>query len=327
MSDATTPPPAPVSTPPDAPPPVRRRRDRELWVGAFALFGVVAILVALFLLTDASTFRGRYVVSTSVTDAAGIRRGDPAQLRGVTIGRVRGFDIAAGGVTVHLEIEGEYRIPRDSRVQLRPGGLLEGMVAEVIPGTSAAPLRGGESMPGATTETLSGAVRRLTDASERVLERAQSLLSERTLENVESSSASLAELLRGLSAGVTEQRASLDQLSRSLVRSAGNLERATGPELQRSVARLDALTRRAEGMTPPVERTVASLDRSTRALEAVLGRIDRGQGTLGRLSQDDALYVTATRTLGNLDRAATELGLLSRDIRKNPGRYVKLSLF
>lgn len=334
MSDATTPRPEPVSpgpapaSPGPAPPePTRRRRDRELWVGVFAIGGILAILAALFALTDASTFRGRYVVTTSVPDAAGIRRGDPVQLRGVNIGRVQRFDIGPGGVAIHLEIEGEYRVPRDSRVRLRSGGLLDGRLAEILPGTSDEPLQRGDAMPGSTADTLAGAAERLAGESEQVLERVQALLSERTIEDVQESSAELAELLRNLSAGVTEQRASLDQLSKSFGRTAVNLERATGPELLRSVARLDALTRRMEGMTPEIERTVASLGRTTHAVESVMGRIDRGQGTLGRLSRDDALYVSAARTLANIDRAALELGLLGQDIRMNPGRYVKFSLF
>lgn len=289
--------------------PARRRRDRELWVGVFMIAGVVGVVVALFALTDASTFRNRYVATTHVADAGGVRRGDPVQLRGVNVGRIRGFQIDDSGVTLRLEIEGEYRVPRDSRVELRSGGLLEGMTAEIIPGTSDEPLRGGDSMPGEAGESISTAVERIAVGSEEILDRARTLLSDRTIAGVESTTAGMAELVQ------------------SLGRSASNLERATGPELQRSVERVDALIRRLERMTPALEGAAASVDRSSAAAEAVLGRIERGEGTLGRLTRDDALYVNATRAIGNMNRAAVELSLLSQDIRRNPGRYVKLSLF
>src|SRR5690625_1544522 len=58
-------------------------RRREIWTGVFVLAGILAVLTALFTLTSPATFRGRYIVSTVVTDAGGIRRGDPVQMRGV----------------------------------------------------------------------------------------------------------------------------------------------------------------------------------------------------------------------------------------------------
>jgi phospholipid/cholesterol/gamma-HCH transport system substrate-binding protein len=309
----------PFSTPP--------RRDRELWVGLFVIAGVAFLVMALFAFTDASAFRGRYVVKTAVEDAAGLRRGDPVQLRGVSIGRVAGFEFTSGGVIVHLEIEGAYRIPVDSRVELTQAGLLGSTAARVIPGSAGAPAEKGQTLPGSTREPPSVAAERLAGASQDVLERLSSLLSDRTVHGIESSSTELAQVLDDLAAGVGEQRAALSRLSGSLGRSAANLERATGPELLGAVGRLDAVTRRLEAMTPGVERAVSSLGRSSQAIESVLGRIERGQGTLGRLSRDDTLYLNANRAFSDASRAAVQIGLLSEDIRRNPGRYMKLSLF
>lgn len=114
-------------------------RDRALWVGVFVIQGVAAILTALFTLTDASLFRGRYLAWTFVPDAGGIRRGDPVQMRGVNIGRVASFRIEPAGVEVELEIDRRCPVPSDSRVELRSSGLLGGMVADIVPGTSEVP--------------------------------------------------------------------------------------------------------------------------------------------------------------------------------------------
>ena len=48
--------------------------------------------------------------------------------------------------------------------------------------------------------------------------------------------------------------------------------------------------------------------------------MEGGEGTLGRLSEDAALYET-------LDRALAEIGDLARDIRENPDRYVNIRIF
>ena len=97
-----------------------RFRDRELWVGVFVILVVAAGLAALFILTDAALFRGRYIIRTVVTDAGGIRRGDPVQMRGVNIGRVTSFRVAPEGVAVDSEIDNQYPIPPIPRWSCAP---------------------------------------------------------------------------------------------------------------------------------------------------------------------------------------------------------------
>ena len=55
-------------------------------------------------------------------------------------------------------------------------------------------------------------------------------------------------------------------------------------------------------------------------LESILTQINEGQGTLGMLMYNDTLYI-------EIERSAEELKKLLRDIRENPKRYVKFSLF
>ena len=67
-------------------------------------------------------------------------------------------------------------------------------------------------------------------------------------------------------------------------------------------------------------RTGENLDQATTSLRALLARIDRGEGTLGKLATDDALYV-------NANRAAESLAALLDDVRANPRKYINVSIF
>jgi phospholipid/cholesterol/gamma-HCH transport system substrate-binding protein len=327
MTDDAAPPRAerPTDVPPPPPP---RGRDQTVWVGLFLVLGLAATLTALLVLTDAAIFRGRYIVTTRVDNAGGIRKGDPVLMRGVSIGRVQRFEISGEGVAIRLEIDGEYAIPADSRVLLRSGGFLGGLYADVVPGSSAKVLGYGDTLPGSREDTLMDTTNRLASQTETILGRVESLLSPETIGDVKGSAADLQALLRQLSATVTEQRRELSGLVASLRRSSDGLERvATSPELERAVKRLDSLTERIEGVT-------GSLDRSSQSVEAVLARIERGEGTLGKLATDDALYDEALRltrdlsgTLVDLDRALLSVDRLTQDIQKNPKRYLRLSLF
>ena len=55
-------------------------------------------------------------------------------------------------------------------------------------------------------------------------------------------------------------------------------------------------------------------------LNIILTQINKGQGTMGMLMHNDTLYM-------EINRSAEELNLLLKDIRENPKRYVKFSLF
>jgi phospholipid/cholesterol/gamma-HCH transport system substrate-binding protein len=302
-------------------PPTRGGADRELTVGIFVVAGVAAVLLALFTMTDASTFRGRYVVTTHVPNAGGIRRGDPVQMRGVNIGRIQGFRISPEGVAIRLEVEGEYRMPTDSRVELRSAGLLGGMVANVIPGSSTTLARGGDVLSGSTPETIFDQAGKLADESDKVLQRVRALLSEQLVSDVQSGATDMRSILKDLAEITSKQKKDLVELTASLRRVSEGVEKvATGPELQDAVKRVHSLAGRLESLSD-------SLERSSRTTETLLGRIERGEGTLGKLSTDESLYVNASQAVANLNEAVIEMRRLTEDIRKQPKRYLKLSLF
>jgi phospholipid/cholesterol/gamma-HCH transport system substrate-binding protein len=304
------------------PPPVSRGRDRELIVGIFVIVGALAVLGTLFTFTDAAFFRGRYIVTTLVPDAGGIRKGDPVQMKGVNVGRVKSFRISGRGeVAVRLEIEGEYRVPSDSHVELKSAGPLGGVVAEVVPGTAETSLRNGDILPGQRPRGIFEEADKIADQAKQTLGSLQEMLSKQTITNVQSSSAELLTLLKELSAVTKEQRAQLKTLSASLNASAQGVEKAvSGPELQDAVKRLDALAQKLDDVT-------ASLERSSHSMEVILSRIEKGEGTLGRFSKDDSLYLNANEAIVNLNHTIEEMKGLTADVRKNPKKYFKLSLF
>ncbi len=293
--------------------PMRTPR-REVHVGVFVIVGILAVVTALFVLTDPGMFRGRYQVSTVIADAGGIRKGDPVRLKGVNIGRIRDFDIEAGGVRVIMELRREYPVPADSRVSVVSGGLLQSMVAEVIPGGSEQPLRDGDVLPSVATTGLAQTAERLGGGADTLLMRANMLLSQQTIGAVGASAQQMQQLLTQLTALAAEQRRELAALTSSLRSAAEGVEAtATRPELARAIARTDSLTLRLDAAS-------GSLQQASASLVTLVERVEGGQGTLGRLTTDDELYV-------NLNAAVASLNALTSDIRENPRKYINVSVF
>jgi phospholipid/cholesterol/gamma-HCH transport system substrate-binding protein len=302
--------------------PPARGRNQELWVGLFVIVGGLVTLYLLLTLTDAALFRGRYIVSSLVKDATGVRKGDPVLMRGVNIGRVQKFIMRGNQVELHLEIEGEYStIPTDSRIDLVSAGLLGGMVARVIPGTSPQMAVNGSVLTGSVPTTLQEQADSMAVEGRKTMARVQELLSEPMVKDTHSSVKELDQLLRRLSTIAVEQQKELKLLTTSMRAASANVEKATSrEEIDRAVKRLDSLSASAE-------RTSNTVEKTTKALDTVLGRIERGEGTLGKMSTDEVLYTNMNKTLESVNATSGELKSLLADLKANPKKYLKVSVF
>ncbi len=287
---------------------------KDVSIGIFVLFGLLAFVFILFLLTDPATMRGRYMLVTTVADAGGVRRGDPVQMRGVIIGRINNFEMLEDGrVAVRMELEGEWQIPLGSRAKLGASGLFGGRTMEIMPTDVDGFHQPFDTIPGSDGGGgLVGSVDELSAKATSVLSGLEKLLDDSTVVSAQGSVGELETLLTEMSAVVAEQRSMLKTLTSSLARSAEELEDAS-PDARRAIARADSAM-------AVLARTGENLDRAAVSLRGLLERMDRGEGTLGKLSRDEALY-------DNVNRAAESLATLLDDVRANPSKYINVSIF
>lgn len=295
--------------------------QRQVRVGMFVLGGLIATVCLLFFLTDPSWFRGRYQVTTTVDNVMGLRKGDPVQMRGVTIGRVHDFGIGGQGddVVIILEVEGQWLIPEGSTTQVVSPGLMAPKTVEVLPGPGPGTIGRGGALPGIAVRGLLDDTETLGEKGQLALDRITRLLSPENLDAIGGSAESLDALLSELSNIVASESANLTELIQSLTTAADGLAEfsADTPELRDGlasmVARADSLLDRLNSTSETVEGAMASL-------ETILARIESGEGTLGQLSVNDTLFT-------NFAAAVESVRLLMDDIRENPGRYINVSIF
>lgn len=289
---------------------------RELRVGVFVILGLVGFITVLFLMTNPATFRGRYMLTTHVEDAQGLRKGDAVQMRGINIGRVHRFDLDGSGVLITLEIEGEWRVAEGSRAELKTSGVLGGVVVSVTPGQGERLLEPMEQIPGdasGAADLFETAGRVAGDAGE-VLAQIQAVLSDSAVAGVGTAVSSLNRMLAELAALAESESAEISAMVQSLRGAAENVEGITASdEWSRTLASAESVVTRLDGISEVAGN-------SLELLQSVLARADGGEGTLGRLLTDDSLYES-------LDSAAQSLAELLDDVKANPGRYIKIEVF
>ncbi len=295
---------------------------RQVRIGMFVLAGMAATLFLLFLLTDPSTFRGRYKITTAVEEVLGLRNGDPVQMRGVTIGRVAGFELEREGekVLVTLEVEGRWLIPEGSSTRLVLPSLMGPRTVEIVPGPGPGTIDPGGLLPGTAVKGILDDTESLGEMGQVVLDKISELLSPENLDAISGSLEGLDKLVGELSNIVDvfeSESGGVEELMQSLRSAADGLAEATGPELRESLtntlAGADTLVGRLNATSEHFERVIASI-------ETILTRIQEGQGTLGRLWASDTLYTS-------LESTFESARLLLDDIRENPGRYFNVSVF
>lgn len=287
---------------------------REFRVGVFVILGIAGFFTFLYLMTNPGTFRGRYNVLTQVDNAQGVRNGDPVRIRGINIGRVLRADLDGDGVLITLEIEGEWRIPAGSRVEMYSEGVLGGMVVSIVPGRGEGFVEPMELIPGETSPDLLASAGGIANDAEDILGKVRALLTDSSVAAVGEAVVHMRDAVSDLSELTAGQATQVRALMESLQRSAENVEGVTGAEeWKRTLASAEAALAVLDRTSGEAEKTVASLN-------TILGRLERGEGTLGRLLTDESLY-------DELEATATTLKDLLADVKANPGRYLKIEIF
>ncbi len=276
-----------------------------LVIGATALF----IWGFFFLMGDPILVGGDEIV-VAMTDGAGLNRGDAVQLNGVQVGAVRRVHLEPPSrVTVSIKIDDAIRLPADTRA-LVAGDMFGKNTVQLLPGSALVLLEGGDTIQGMTQRALPQLATELGDQAQGLLTAADSLLSPDAVSHLRATASVLPEVAAQLRATFTQ----LSLAASSLRRTAEQMEQA-----QAGANAGDALAEiRNSALT--ANQTLAALQPSLASMASVMDKLDRGDGTLGRLINDTTLY-------GDLSATLREVRALALDVRQNPSRYVKVSVF
>lgn len=302
---------------------VRDRHRAELQVGALVIVSLLVLFGGILWISGVSLGGDGLTVYARSEDAAQVNTGDVVLYRGVRLGSVQGVRIADEAVVLTLSLAGDQatRLPADSRAVLQSGGFLGAQQVQIVAGEASATLQTGDTIQAQPAPGLTRVATNLSDQAIDVLNRTSALLSERTVTSVERGTEQFAGTMEDIHELVREEQGSLRQLISHLDSVSARLEAAAdGPRMKRTVASLDTLTAR-------LKATTGELEQSSSSLSSILAKMDRGEGTLGKLVNDDRLYERARNAMANLQRASEEIVSLTADIRRRPGRYLKVSLF
>ncbi len=298
--------------------------SNELKVGAAIVLAAVAFFFGIRFFQDLPLLGGTYQLTAQFDEAGGLVAGNPVRMKGVNIGSVESvrLDQETQSVRVRMQIDKDVRIPQGSHARVSGFSGLGGVRISIQPGPS-------DNPPLSPNSTISGppegsVLERLTDQAPEIATEADSLLRNtnatmtqlnQQLRNPESDLRQTLASLRGLTNNledVTEaEKANIQALLQNLQVISGDLREFMGENRDS----LDVAVSRLNRSLDRLNRGLASFEQTSARLDTLTKKINTGEGTVGRLINDPALYT-------KLDSAATQTNRLLRDIQENPSRYL-----
>ncbi|RYC51450.1 MlaD family protein [Flagellimonas olearia] len=298
--------------------------SREIKTGIIVLVGILAFIFGLSYLKSASLFENNKTFYAVYDNVGGLQPGTQVSINGFTVGNVNNikFKDSSGKLVVTFTVSNEFDFSGNSVAELYDTGIIGGKGIQINPVFDNAPLaKSGDTLtsnikPG-ITELVQQKLTPLQMKVEGAVSNADSLLMNVNQILDDPTKKELKQTIVALHEMVNAFKGSADKLNGLL---ANNKE-----ELDNSLKNVDKITTNFSKLSDSLAnaglaQTVSNFQVTVNRLNSVLEKIEKGEGSLGKLTQDEQLYK-------NLTDASKELDLLLQDFRLNPKRYVNVSVF
>ena len=297
-------------------------RANYIMVGLFVLllaFGLLGFVLWLAKFQFEEEF-ARYdiVFESTVT---GLREGSAVRYRGVRVGEVTSVDLDPDrptAIRVTIEVEKRTPVRADSVATLELEGLTGGRYVQLSGGSPSAPPleppaehRRAEIPPGHSSfeQVLEDAPEVLENVNVLLL-RAQTLLSDGNLRNIEQLIGNMTEL----SAAIADNRGNVEKLIADAALTMENLRDATGD-----------LESMARSLQTNVETLTARADSTLTAFESMAGSIDREITVTSKDAR--GLIASLKEAAGNLNGATSELEAMLAENREPIRDFTNTGLY
>lgn len=337
--------------------PVKKVTWKDLRVGLLALSSFTIVVTTIILMGggQVNLFKETLKYRTFFPEANGLKTGSEVWLAGVEVGEVSVVrfsdpdDIkAVGAIEVELTVEEDVarQIRNDSVASLRTIGLLGDKYVEIQPGTPDAPvLRPGSTIPGislSTFDELVGVGRTTAQGFNELMVQLRLLA-----EDINNQEGTLGKIIHddtiynNLNATVQRTDRMLDKAENG----PGTLGRLMSDptvynnlvislqKAQYTITALDSSLLKANDLINMLQNSEGTIGKLTNdpemydqmkhtldRLDGLIQSVERGEGSLGKLVKNET-------TVQELEGLIIDMRTLIRDVRENPEKYIKVSVF
>ena len=293
-----------------------KRRD-EVLVGILLSAGLIIAILGTIWLSRGGLSQG-YPLYARFDWGAGLKQGQQVQLGGVPIGYVDEIelDMEGGTILVTMQIQDKYEVPQTTTAYVVPYGIFGDQIIAFRPASpSRTVFEPNDTVPagkpGPTMEQIIARVDSIGGTLGDVAEAFEiQLVQSGGVEDLRRSLAGMNRLVTQLNTIAAEQSRQITLTMTSLRSTLSAFDSAA----------VDSTVRNLRATSANIAALTADFQQTSDQMQGVLAKFESGTGSAALLLNDPGLY-------NDLRRAATRLDSLILDVKTNPRKYIKFSVF
>ncbi len=315
-----------------------KKRYKPVIIGASFILAIVIFVWGFNFLKGTGLFNKETIYYASYARVNGLIKANPVVVNGLRVGQVKNvyFNLdMSGNIMVSMMLSTNLPIPSNSTARIFSSDLMGSKAIELVLGDSKVAIQRGDTLRSSVegglmaevnaqmapiknkAEDLMTSIDTLVTAFQLIFnESARKNLSEsflnieKTLANLQNATSNIDTLVVEESSRISAILINIDSLTLTL-----NENRDDFTRIIRNFRTISDSLADVE-----IPATFAHINSALADVETILEKVNNGHGTLGMLMNDDSLYL-------ELNRSATALDSLINDVKNNPKKYVRFSLF
>lgn len=311
---------------------------KEYFIGLFFIIAIALFIWGFNFLKGRNVFTNEKSLYGIYDEVGGLTKSNPVSIHGLQIGQVKDIyfeQSMSGELVVVLSINNDFPIPLNSVAEIYSSNLMGSKAVKIIPGNSDVIAKDGDTIQTTIEGSLKDAVNQqvqpiklkaesLIESIDSIVVVFQTIFNENARENLKNSFENIKYTIGNLERTtltidtfVVVEKVRLGEAISNLEKITKNLDE-NKDNISTILANFSAISDSLKKADIPA--TVVNANKSIEKLFSILDKIDRGEGSTGLLVNSDSLYI-------QLSKSVSDLNLLLEDIRENPKKYVKFSVF
>jgi len=314
------------------------KRRKELLIGLFFVVAIALFIWGYNFLKGRNIFNDEKAIYGIYNDVSGLTKSNPVSIYGLQVGQVKDIyfdENMSGKLIVVFAINTDFPIPINSIAKIYSSNLMGSKAVQIIPGNSNVFVNDGDTLFTTIEGSLKDAVNQqvqpiklkaesLIESIDSIMVVFQTIFNENARENIKHSFENIKNTLGNLEHTTSTIDTFVVMEKVRLAEAISNLEKITD-NLDKNKDNITNILTNFSAISDSLKQadipaTVINANKSIEKLFSILDKIDKGEGSAGLLLNSDSLYVHITKS-------ASDLNLLLEDIRENPKKYVKFSIF
>jgi phospholipid/cholesterol/gamma-HCH transport system substrate-binding protein len=295
-------------------------RTIELRVGIVVAIAAIILFLGIIWIKEYRFNVERYKYGVLFPNVGALGVGDPVTVLGVKKGTVESIILSGGDVLVTFNLTTDVKLKKDAKFTVMNIGLMGERFVDVSPGHSSELLDLSKPVEGfydTGIPEVMGMAGQMLDEIRRLVAHLEGIFgTEWSQESFRETIKDLRKLSGDLVTLLDRNKDKLEKTATDLSYTSSELKvlvERNKEKLQSSVDNFTSSSARLDTITTTLSSLSVSLKNLTQKIES-------GEGTFGKLVNDSTLYNDLRKTTNNLDELVT-------DIKKNPKKYLKVSLF